>query len=277
MTTSVLLPIATYPDKSPMAGLIRAFDIAATLQATVTPLVHEVDIPDVRSLLGHAIIDVPEMIAIAEQRSRAHADELTEAVEVMARRFGMTIATRRWRGILGQAPLHLGKAARSFDHTFLVPADGSPEQFDVAEGILFGCGGPVWVFPAEESTAHLETVAVAWDGGRAAARAVRDALPALGQTRHVVVLAATDDKPIDALLLPEVQRHLSEHGLEVSTKLFSRGNRPIGAALQDAALDGGAGLLVMGAYGHNRFREFVLGGATKHVLSHRRLPVLMSH
>lgn len=277
MTTSIMLPLATYPDQTPAAGLLRAFDIAAALQAIVTPIVHEVDIPDVRSMLGPAIIDVPEMIAIAEQRSRAHADELTAAVEAVAKRFEMPITPRRWRGILGEAPRHLAKLARSFDHTFLVPAEGSWEQSDIAEGILFGSGGPVWVFPAEESTGHLETVAIAWDGGRAAARAVRDALPVLTQTRHVIILAATDDKPIDELLLPEVQRHLSEHGLQVSTQLFSRGDRPIGTALQDAALGGGAGLLVMGAYGHNRFREFVLGGATKNVLSHRKLPILMSH
>jgi nucleotide-binding universal stress UspA family protein len=189
----------------------------------------------------------------------------------------MPVTVRRWRGPLDRAPSYLAKAARSYDHTFLVPAEGSWEQLDIAEGVLFGSGGPVWLFPAEEATGHLESVAVAWDGGRAAARALRDALPVLGQTKHVTILSATDDKPMDELLLPEVQRHLEEHGLAVSTELFSRGDRPIGAALQQAALDGGAGLLVMGAYGHNRLREFVLGGATKSVLSDRKLPILMSH
>jgi nucleotide-binding universal stress UspA family protein len=269
--------MATYPDKTPAAGLLRAFDIAASLGATVTPIVHEVDIPDVRSLLGYAIVDVPEMIAIAEQRSRAHADELTETAQAAARRFQMEIAVRRWRGPIDRAPSHLACVARSFDHTFVVPAEGSWEQFDIVEGLLFGSGGPVWVFPAEEATAHLESVAIAWDGGRAAARAIRDALPVLGQTRHVIIIAATDDKPMDKLPLSDLQRHLSEHGLTVSTELFSRGDRPIGSALQDVARNVGAGLLVMGAYGHNRLREFVLGGATKQVLAHRKLPVLMSH
>jgi nucleotide-binding universal stress UspA family protein len=277
MSPSILLPLASYPDATPAAGLLRAFDLAATLQAKVTSLVHEVDIPDVRSLLGYAIIDVPEMIAIAEQRSRAQADELTGTAEAVARRFQMEITVRRWRGTLDRAPSYLAKAARFFDHTFLVPAEGSGEQLEVAEGVLFGSGGPVWLFPADEATGHLESVAIAWDGGRAAARAVRDALPVLGQTKHVTIVAATDDKPMDELLLPELQRHLAEHCLEVSTELFSRGDRPVGAALQQAALDAGAGLLVMGAYGHNRFREFVLGGATKSVLSERKLPILMSH
>ena len=277
MSIQVLLPLATYPDVTPTAGLLRAFDLASTLGATVTPLVHEVDIPDVRSLLGYTIINVPEMIAFAEQRSRQHADELTEAASVAARRFAMTVETRRWRGTLGRAPYHLARLARSFDHTFLVPAAGSWEQRDIAEGVLFGSGGPVWIFPAGEATGHLEHVAIAWDGGRASARALRDALPVLGTTKHVTILSATDDKPMDELMLPELQRLLGHHGLNVSTKLFARADRPIGAALQEAALESGAGLLVMGAYGHNRFREFVLGGATREVLSDRRLPILMSH
>lgn len=277
MAISVLLPMATYPDKTPDAGLLRAFDLAATIGAIVTPLVHEVDIPDVRSLAGDAIINVPEMIAIAEQRSRAHADELTEAARAAARRFEMDVEPRRWRGTLDHAPSYLAKRARTFDHTFLVPAEGSWDQLDIAEAVLFGAGGPVWIFPAAEATGHLQTVAIAWDGGRAAARALRDALPVLGLSKHVVILSATDDKPVEELQLPDVQRHLEEHDLEVSTVLFSRGDRPIGVALQQAALEAGAGLLVMGAYGHNRLREFVLGGATKSVLSSRTLPILMSH
>ena len=277
MPTSVLLLLSTYPDKTPSAGLLRAFDFAATLGASVTSVVHEVDIPDVRSMLGYALIDVPEMIAIAEQNSRAHADELTETLSAVANRFQMKVETRRWRGTLDRAPDYLARTARTFDHSFLVPAQGSWEQFNVVEGILFGSGGPVWLFPADEATGHLESVAIAWDGGRAAARAVRDAIPVLGQTKHVTIVSATDDKPMDELRLPDIQRHLANHGIEVSTRLFARGDRPIGVALQEAALESGAGLLVMGAYGHNRLREFVLGGATKSILADRKLPILMSH
>lgn len=277
MSHSILLPIATYPDRTPAAGLLRAFDMAATLGARFTLAVHEVDIPNVRSPFGAQILDVAGMIAEAERRSRAVASELADEVGAMARRFRMEPAVQRWRGTIAAAPGHFATMARSFDHTFLVPAEGSAEQAEIVEAVLFGSGGPAWIFPAGEATGHLESVAVAWDGGRAAARALRDALPVFAGTDHVIIIAATDDKPTDELQLAEVQRHLGEHGLKVSTELFSRGNRPIGEALQEVAIESGAGLLVMGAYGHNRLREFVLGGATRHVLSHRRLPILMSH
>lgn len=277
MSLNILLPLATYPDQTPSAGLLRAFDLAATLGAIVTPIVHEVDIPDVRSMLGNMIIDVPQMIAVAEQRSSAHADELTGTVRAVARRFELEVEPRRWRGTLDHAPAYLAKVARAFDHTFLVPSEGSGQDVDVAEAILFGSGGPVWIFPAGEATGHLQSVAIAWDGGRAAARALRDALPVLRQTGHVTILCATDDKPIDDALLSDIQRLLEEHGLENSIRPFSRGAEPIGSALQEAAVEAGAGLLIMGAYGHNRLREFVLGGATRSVLTARKLPILMSH
>jgi len=277
MSLNILLPMASYPDKTPSAGLLRAFDVATTLGAVVTPIVHEVDIPDVRSLLGNMIIDVPEMIAVAEQRSIAHADELIETVRAVARRFELEVEPRRWRGTLDLAPAYLAKLARAFDHTFVIPNEGSGQDVNVAEAILFGSGGPVWIVPAGEATGHLQSVALAWDGGRAAARALRDALPVLGQTGHVTILCATDDKPIDQGLLSEIRRLLDEHGLENSTRLFSRVSEPIGTALQEAAVEAGAGLLIMGGYGHNRLREFVLGGATRSVLAVRKLPILMSH
>ncbi|RYE54921.1 MAG: universal stress protein, partial [Rhizobiaceae bacterium] len=226
---------------------------------------------------GDAIINVPEMIAIAEQRSRAHADELTQAAHALARRFQMDIESRRWFGTLNHAPSYLAKRARTFDHTFLIAAEGSLGQLEIAEAVVLGCGGPMWVLPGGEARGHLERVAIAWDGSRAAARALRDALPILRAGTHVIILSATDDKPMDDLQLPEVQQLLEEHDLETSTILFCRGNRPIGVALQEAAIEAGAGLLVMGAYGHNRLREFALGGATRSVLSAPRLPVLMSH
>jgi nucleotide-binding universal stress UspA family protein len=133
------------------------------------------------------------------------------------------------------------------------------------------------VFPEGEATSHLASAAVAWDGGRAAARAVRDAVPILSAVKHVTILCATDDKTIAPASVGSVQNYLRHHGIAAKAYLFSRADNPIGEALQEEAIEAGAGLLVMGAYGHSRLREFVLGGATRTVLGNRRLPILMSH
>ena len=70
---------------------------------------------------------------------------------------------------------------------------------------------------------------------------------------------------------------LRDHGLSAETRSITAEDRPIASTLQDAAMECGAGLLVMGAFGHSRVRDFVLGGATEGILSDLRLPVLLSH
>jgi nucleotide-binding universal stress UspA family protein len=120
-------------------------------------------------------------------------------------------------------------------------------------------------------------VAVAWDGGRAGARAVRDALPLLRRAKQVRIITVGDDKPIASAGVAALQTFLTGHGIVFVHDDVELAGRSIGEALQAEAIRGDAGLLVMGAYGHNRVREFVLGGATRTVLGTLRLPTLMSH
>ncbi len=276
-TPAILLPISTWPDTTPAAGLLRAFDIAASLGATMTAVLHEVDIPAANSFIGNSLINVSGMIAAAEQKSAANADRLGAQLRALAGRFNAPLQVRRWRGHLGDAPAHYSRAARTYDHTFFVPLPGDASQRDIVEAVLFGSGGPVWVFPAEEATAHLRTIAIAWDGGRAAARAVRDALPILRQAGDVTILSISDDKPIDGASVEALRDFLVAHGVPAVSVSIERGQQPVGDALQDAALDCGAGLLVMGGYGHSRLRQFALGGATRSVLGGAALPILLSH
>ncbi|MBN9310721.1 universal stress protein [Devosia sp.] len=277
MPMTFFLPVSTYPDPTPTAGLLRAVDMAASLGGEVTALVHEVDIEEVRSAFAHMLIDVSAMIAAAEARSHAAAAELTAELEHLARRFRIPLTVRRARTRPDAAAALVASEARTFDCSLLMPARASDDQAAVAEAVLFQSGGPAWVFPDGEATAHLESAAVAWDGGRAAARAVRDAMPMLETVGHVTILCATDDKTIGPTSVGHLQDQLRHHGIDAEARLFTRAEQPVGAALQQAAIESGAGLMVMGAYGHSRVREFILGGATRGVLDDRRLPVFMSH
>lgn len=118
---------------------------------------------------------------------------------------------------------------------------------------------------------------MAWDGSATAARAVRDALPILSRAKKVVVLTVSDDKPLNGASNEALGDQLHLKGVRVEFSLVERGQQAIGECLQSAAVDAGAGLLVMGGYGRNRIREWILGGATRHSISKRRLAVLMSH
>ncbi len=275
MPLTFFLPLISYPDPTPKAGLLRAFDMAATLGGAVTALVHEVVIPDIHSALAGTLINVSGMIAAAEARSRDTAKDLIDEVNHLANRFQLQITVRSVRTRPEYVADSIAQEARTFDYSLLVPSIGSDRSIE--EAVLFRSGGPVWVFPEGEATSHLASAAIAWDGGRAAARAVRDALPILAKVKQATILHAIDDKVIEPKSVDALGDFLGHHGITTEPRPLTRGKEPIGEALQAAALENGAGLLVMGAYGHTRIQEFVLGGATRTVLVNRRLPILMSH
>ena len=144
--------------------------------------------------------------------------------------------------------------------------------------MIFGSGRPSVVVPPAARVDKVERLAIAWDGSRAAARALGDALAVVPEGVRVAVLTVRDEKPLDgkglagALASSLERRGIAAEGRDVVLK-----GRAIATALQDEALQAGASLLAMGGFGHSRLRDFVLGGATRGVLSDLRLPVLMSH
>ncbi|MEO7222574.1 MAG: universal stress protein, partial [Devosia sp.] len=200
-----------------------------------------------------------------------------QAVRQQAERIALPLAVETFRGERLSSEL-IASRARTYDLTILLSRADSPDHALLEEEVLFRSGGPVVVLPSEDRSVHLNTVAVAWDGSRAAARALRDALGVLKEVGRVVILTANEDKSIPPRSVAEVLALLGAHEIAVEHRAVPpAGDSAIGDELQRAALDEDAGLLVMGAYGHSRMREFVLGGATKSVLRSPRLPLLMSH
>lgn len=124
-----------------------------------------------------------------------------------------------------------------------------------------------------------ERVLVAWNGGREAARALADALPMLAHAREVQVLqlGRPGDPALDsAARLEALRRWLAWHGVEATVRIEHSEIDPADLLLSRAA-DTGADLIVMGAYGHARWTERVLGGATRSLLAQMTVPLLMSH
>jgi nucleotide-binding universal stress UspA family protein len=125
---------------------------------------------------------------------------------------------------------------------------------------------------------ELGTLAVAWDFSRAAARAVSDALPMLEKARHVRIVTVVNEKVMDPKhSAEELAKNLARHGIDVVLDKVDALGKPIGEVLETYVLSHGIDLLAMGAYGHSRWREFVLGGATKSMLARPPLPILFSH
>jgi nucleotide-binding universal stress UspA family protein len=176
----------------------------------------------------------------------------------------------------GDAGELLAEAARGADLTVLAQ-EGGPGVEALApqpvHHVILSAGGPVLVLPPADLGQGLgRHVVVAWNGSREAARAAKDALPFLATADAVTLLAAGDEA---ATSLDAGVGLLKRHGAKVTAHQIELG-RAHGTTLLAAAAAENADLLVMGAYGHSRLREIVLGGATREVLRHARVPVLLS-
>ncbi|AGK56818.1 UspA domain-containing protein [Hyphomicrobium denitrificans 1NES1] len=150
---------------------------------------------------------------------------------------------------------------------------------DVAERAAIESGRPVIVLPEEGDLLSIGTeITIAWKSSKEAARAVFDALPLLRKARHVRLLTVVEDG-IDADRASRAQlvASLSRHGVEAEIESIPKIGLSPGDALLDYAKRRNQNLLVMGLYGHSRFREFFLGGASRDVLSDVSVPVLLSH
>ena len=144
---------------------------------------------------------------------------------------------------------------------------------------LFGTGRPCLLHPDTRSQAvSLDTIAVAWDMSRSAARAVGDALPLLKDAKSVQILVGRGEKAIPSTNpAASLIEYLAAHDIRAAVDEFDVSQRKIGDALLERADSHKADLLVMGAFGHSRLREFVFGGATRRVLDASAIPLFLSH
>ena len=154
------------------------------------------------------------------------------------------------------------------------------EQF--VENLVLSSGRPVLVVPyAGQFHRVASNVLIAWDGSREATRALHDALPFLGHAKQVTVLtvnAMSGEPPSSRIPGSDIAAIVSRYGANVATQeIEGETGVPIGETILSRAADLGANLIVMGCYGHTRWRELILGGATRSILKSMTVPVLMSH
>lgn len=152
---------------------------------------------------------------------------------------------------------------------------------DFVEQVVMAAGRPVLILPLTgETKVNAASVLLAWNDGREAARAAFDALPLLKTAKNVFVVRLDPQKDSSLqgkLAGADVAETLSRHKVKSEVLNLPTLSGDAGQALLACAREQGAGLIVMGAYGHSRLREFIFGGATNHVMTNLDRPVLMSH
>lgn len=159
------------------------------------------------------------------------------------------------------------------------PSDSSGVEPVFPEQFVLAAGRPVLVVPYAGQFATLgERVLVAWNAGREATRAVTDAIPLLRLAKVVDVIAFNPDG-IDHGDVPgaDIALYLARHGVKVKVSHHRAEDVDVGNQMLSRAADLGTDLIVMGAWGHSRLRELVMGGVTRTLLETMTVPVMLSH
>lgn len=271
------MPLNTYPEAAPDGAVLASVGFAASLGCGLQVSTFAVDIPPVASPLGGMLINFDGMVRAAEERSKAECDRLKALIEGVAQANPETRIVNH-RVVLGGALGAAAAEARYFDLALVPWAAGTVAAQDMAQSLVFGSGVPVFLVPPSTAPGPVSHIAIAWDESRVAARALGDALRILPAGGRVSVVTVHDEKALNGTGLAQtLAASLDLRGYAAKAVDLTLGGRSIATALQETALAEGAQMLAMGGFGHSRLRDFILGGATKGVLTDLRLPVLLSH
>jgi len=154
---------------------------------------------------------------------------------------------------------------------------GAPVGESSFEASLIHSARPVLLVKSRTGTKVGERVLIAWNGSAEATRAVAAALPVRHMAHAVTIFTAPESGLLDGALGEGLARYLAWHGIAAEARVAADDGGPVGELLLHEATRCSADLLVMGAYGHGRLREYILGGATRHILDEGTIPVLMTH
>jgi nucleotide-binding universal stress UspA family protein len=261
----------------PNAGLLAvACGLAETFQA---------------HLIGIAVCRPAPMIygdgaldgALIERERKELMRELKQTEAEFRRGPAGRLPSIEWRSDLLFSSLagHLAAEARACD--LVIASAGQDNDLDFARAadggdLLMQIGRPVLMVPAGAAPLRLERVVVAWKDTREARRAISSALPMLGKSRHVIVaeIAPAQELAAARLRLADVVGWLGRHHV-MAQALASPATGDDASALRGLLRAEGSDLLVAGAYGHSRLREWALGGVTRDLLLRGECCALVTH
>ncbi len=255
-----------------------AISVAMAFEAHLTGVAMAYD-----PLSPGTVFDTYAASIIAKQRlaNEAAAKVAAAEFEEAARKNALSAETR----IVESSPAGAGDAFARIArrHDLSIVGQGKPESYFpddlILEAALFDTGRPVLVVPFIQSAPFApDRVLLCWDGSRSAARAIADAFPILERAGNIdVVTIATRDDNREEIPGADIAHHLARHGFKVDLQRLVSPDVDVPNSILSYAADRSSDLIVMGGYGHSRLREFILGGATRGVLSAMTVPTFMSH
>jgi nucleotide-binding universal stress UspA family protein len=267
-------------NKQGRARLAAAVQLAARHDAHLIGL-YVLHLPDLPGYVRLQMSD--EVLRSARDAAMADAAAAEAAFNDAVQRAGVKA---EWRNVEGNPLKVLALHARYADIAVVGQRDETSEGAsidpDLPDQLVLSAGRPMLVIPyVGEYPVIGERVMVAWDSSRLATRAVNDALPFLVRAKHVFVIAINPsgdgEEGHGEIPSADICLHLARHGVNAEAQHVFADDLGVGEMLLSRSADEGCDLMVIGAWGHARWRELVLGGVTRHMLGHMTLPVLMSH
>jgi len=225
--------------------------------------------------------------ALIYQENLQRAQQESEALEAKTRELlkGETISWACETGVAQLASLNRVVAHRArFSDLVILPkpyGKGRGQEAEViVESAMFEGHAPVLVMPGDGApNAAPKRVIVAWNESSEALAAVRAALPVLkaADSVNITVIDPPTHGPDRSDPGGALSQMLVRHGVKAEISVLAKTLPRVADVLTRHVRDIDADLLVMGAYGHSRFREAILGGATRYMLELAEVPVLMAH
>lgn len=279
MAYKSILTVVTEPDE---VGPVLEAAISATRQedAHLTVLCLGID----RTQTGYYFAGAT---ALVHDETLAQTQSIATALEQAARdRLNRSDISWEVQALVAQTASVAGIVARRarFSDLVIVPRPYGPDLPSdapiVVEAAMFQGRAPALVLPGTGSpSVEPAKVVVAWNESIEALAAVRAALPLLQTAKSVNILTIDPQRHAAEVADPgaELSKMLTRHGCNVEVSIVAQTMSRVSDVINRHVQDQGADMLVMGAYGHSRFREAILGGATRNLLENAAVPVFMAH
>ena len=280
MIKDILVHIPTERPPQPVVG--AAVSLAARFGAHLDAIAVGYIPPSTAYVVdGGAAVAVSAVFEMEQQRAAQRSAAALTIFETEARNAGISHACRSIEDLPGEAASTLGAAARLYDLTVVLQPNAAQDTYDnrTATELLFLAGGPVLFVPhIFRGTFRAKRIGICWDGSRLAARAFKDARPLLSQAEALVTISINEAQvvPTEASAR-KLAEHMARAGLTTTLLELTAEHSEIEPSILSLAADESLDMLVMGAYGHSRLQEGILGGVTREMLKTMTIPTLMSH
>ena len=230
---------------------------------------------------GSAAVAVAAVFEMEQERAAERATAALAFFEIEARDAGISYECRAITNLPGDATASIGAAARLRNLAVVLQPEAERQTYDngVPTDILLLAGGPVLFVPhIWRGPFTVKRIGIRWDGSRLAARALKDAIPLLtrADALYAISINSAESVPSDASS-EKLAENLSRAGLPIKLIDLPASHSDIQPSILSLAADENLDMLVMGAYGHSRLWEGLLGGVTREMLRTMTVPTLMSH